>query len=92
VQLLFTTLAVYYAYINEPVQVFLLTNFWVAILVLILLIVVMIVLLCCRSCARTVPQNYILLAVFTACESYFVAFSCSVAFHFYKNGGINFNI
>ena len=34
--------------------------------------------MCCRSVARKVPQNYILLLVFTLCESYLVAFICSM--------------
>lgn len=31
-------------------------------------------LICCRSLSRTVPINYILLGIFTLCESYMVAF------------------
>lgn len=34
-------------------------------------------LICCRGLARSVPTNYILLGIFTLCESYMVAFIAS---------------
>ena len=37
-------------------------------------IVTSIALLCCKSLARKVPTNYILLTIFTLCEAYIVAF------------------
>ena len=37
-------------------------------------IVTSIALICCKSLARTVPTNYILLTIFTLCEAYIVAF------------------
>lgn len=38
-----------------------------------------ILLLCFRSISRTVPWNYILLLIFTLCESYMISFICSVS-------------
>lgn len=34
-------------------------------------------LICCRSLARTVPNNYVLLFTFTFCQGYLVAFAAS---------------
>ena len=43
------------------------------------LIIVSIILHCSRDCARTVPNNYILLFLFTFFESYFVSLICALS-------------
>jgi len=48
--------------------------FWVCLVVSIFLIIPLI---CCKSIARTVPTNYIILTLWTICESYMVAMCCS---------------
>ena len=45
----------------------------------VMIIVTECMLLCCRSVARKVPLNYILLGLFTICEAYIVSASCSYA-------------
>ena len=40
---------------------------------LVLALVIQCMILCCKSNARKVPQNYILLTIFTACFSFFTA-------------------
>jgi FtsH-binding integral membrane protein len=42
-------------------------------IILVLCIIVELLILCVKSLARTVPINYILLSIFTACEAYIVA-------------------
>ena len=39
--------------------------------------VVLIILGCCKQTARKVPTNYILLLIFTICESYYLLYFCS---------------
>jgi len=42
-----------------------------------IMIIIEIALLCCRGVARRVPTNYVLLAIFTLCQSISVAWICS---------------
>lgn len=49
------------------------------IICLVLIIVLPIVIACCKSVMMKVPQNYIILFVFTFAESYFVSFICSIS-------------
>ena len=51
-------------------------NIWLYITLLVLMIVVEIFLICVKKVSRKVPINYILLLIFTMCESYFVAWLC----------------
>ena len=52
-------------------------NKWILILAMVLAIVVECAILCVPQNARQVPTNYILLGIFTLCESYLVCFVCS---------------
>jgi FtsH-binding integral membrane protein len=45
-----------------------------------------ITLFCFKNVARRVPNNYIILGVFTFCFSIVVAASCSLVYEFYENG------
>jgi len=51
-------------------------NIWLYIVLMILMIVVEIFLICVKKVSRRVPINYILLLIFTMCESYFVGWLC----------------
>jgi hypothetical protein len=52
-------------------------NYWLLIIAIITLIFTEITLICCRKVARKVPINYILLLIFTLCESYLLADICA---------------
>ena len=52
-------------------------NWGFLIVAFIVMIFTEIALICCRKMARKVPVNYILLLIFTLCESYLVANICS---------------
>ncbi len=51
-------------------------NLWLYLTTLIIGVIAQVSIICCRSCARKVPNNYLLLFIFTLCESYFVAWLC----------------
>jgi|688.fasta_scaffold619229_1 FtsH-binding integral membrane protein len=72
-QLLLTSFFVLIGVLSEEYRVFLLVNFWVIILCALFSIITMIMLVCCKSMARRVPTNYILLTVFTLCEAVMVS-------------------
>jgi FtsH-binding integral membrane protein len=75
VQLLVTTLAVLLA--QYPLRDFFLYSGaiagYIAIACMVVTFITMIMITCCTSMARKVPTNYILLGIFTACESYLVS-------------------
>lgn len=56
---------------------FLRANPWTLWVMLGINLVTMIMVFCCRSMARTVPTNYILLTIFTVSEAWMVAFICA---------------
>jgi len=76
-QLLFTTIfsAGCYAMKDNHAFLGLMLNPAVVVLVLVLYIASICALVCCRM-DKSVPLNYILLAVFTSCVSYIVGFTC----------------
>jgi len=49
-------------------------HWWLLVVCFIVMIICECTLICVRSVARAVPINYLLLAIFTACFSYIVAF------------------
>jgi len=51
---------------------------WLYIVAVLLAIILEITLICVRKVSRTVPINYIILLLFTLCESYFVAWICQI--------------
>lgn len=54
-------------------------SLWTLIVGVIISLTCIYALVCYRKLARTVPTNYIILAVFTICEAYTVSFSCVAA-------------
>ena len=72
IQVLITTICTYFAVTKVAVSSFLINNPNLWIIAFIGLLATEIPIICCRRVARKVPINYILLLIFTLCESYFV--------------------
>lgn len=62
---------------SEPFRVFMMENYWLLVVCCLLSFAIWIVLVCFRKHAREVPKNYILLVIFTLCESYMIAYPCA---------------
>ena len=77
-QLLFTAAVCSYFCFSPAPSLWVRNNPWVLILSLIISIACMYALGCYRSISRSVPLNYILLFLFTSCESLLVGCICSV--------------
>lgn len=75
-QLLMTFFVCAISMTNQKFSQFQVSNPAIFYLCIITTIITSIAIVCCRSVARSVPLNYILLGVFTACESYLVSFIC----------------
>jgi len=76
-QLVITALVCVLPLISMGVRMFLLRNFWLAILASVISLAISCTLSCVPSVARSVPTNYILLLIFTVLEAYTVAFVCA---------------
>lgn len=72
-QMVVTSLFVLFCYTNESTRTFLKTSPGVLLTMFIFSIIFMCSIVCVKSLAWTVPTNYILLGLFTLCESYIVA-------------------
>lgn len=77
IQLLITTIFTFYAMISQSLKEFMVTHLGILIVIFILLIILPIIIVCCQGIMRQVPQNYIILFLFTLAESYCVAFICA---------------
>ncbi|CAK71146.1 unnamed protein product (macronuclear) [Paramecium tetraurelia] len=87
-QLLFTTIFCTFSYFSTGFAVYQLQNTWLFYVLLIVGLICEISLICCKNVSRKVPNNYIILGVFTFCESWIVSYSCSIAYLIYpENGG-----
>lgn len=75
-QLLLTTIFSGIACISEAVKSFLLDHFGITCLMAAFAIILPFVIVCCPGSMRKVPQNYIILFLFTFAESYLVAMVC----------------
>lgn len=64
-------------YQNVYVRVFILTEIWLLWMCVLTGLISACCLFCVPSLARQVPNNYILMTLFTVCEAYTVAFSCA---------------
>lgn len=73
VQMIATTLFVYFMISNKNRIQFVQNNTWLYIICMVATIAIMLPLFCWREVARSVPTNYIMLGVFTIWESYLVA-------------------
>lgn len=78
-QLLLTVIFCAISMTNKEFSDYQRTNTFLFILCLILTIIIPIVIICFKSLMSNVPYNYIILFVFTFCESYLVSFICSVS-------------
>ena len=45
-----------------------------AVILMVISFVVECAIICCKSCSRSVPTNYIMLLIFTLCQSFVFAF------------------
>lgn len=77
IQLLITTIFCYISMSSKSVQIFILENIAIMIIMFTLLIILPIIIICCGGLMRQVPQNYIILLLFTLAESYFVGYICA---------------
>ena len=77
IQLFITTLFSGFAMISKSLKEFMVYHTGILFLMLILIIVLPMVIVCCVGIMRQVPQNYIILFIFTFAESYCVAFICA---------------
>jgi protein lifeguard len=73
-QLLFTAGVILIPLFSSDAYLWMRQNIALIIVAFVGEIITSIALLCCRSLARSVPTNYILLGIFTLCEAYIVAF------------------
>jgi len=76
-QLVFTVAFVSLSMTNPAFAEFQQNNWGLHVLSAIVAIVSMIVICCCREFSKQVPNNYILLAIFTIAESYSVSLFCT---------------
>jgi protein lifeguard len=76
IQLLITVSLASLAF-EESINYFLKTHIFIFYIALVINIIVILVLMCFKSIARKVPINYILLFIWTICESYMVATATS---------------
>ena len=72
-ELLFTVLFVMLPVFSEGTRNFMRTQWWLYIVMGCVLLITMLVLFCSRKIARTVPDNYIVLSIFTGSFAYCVA-------------------
>ena len=80
-QLLFTTLLSFIAMESKSYQNFLLNHKGLLTFFFIILIVLPFIIVCFKDLMRTVPQNYIILFIFTFAESYIISFICAFSNH-----------
>eukprot|EP01017_Pseudomicrothorax_dubius_P001028 TRINITY_DN0_c3298_g1_i1.p1 TRINITY_DN0_c3298_g1~~TRINITY_DN0_c3298_g1_i1.p1 ORF type:complete len:244 (-),score=32.96 TRINITY_DN0_c3298_g1_i1:18-749(-) len=77
VQLIITAVLAVLPFFSDSFRRFQYYNPAIVILAMVLTVIIMYILVCFSNMARTVPTNYILLAVFTFCEAYMVSLICS---------------
>ena len=73
-QVLITTISIYFAVTSKSIQQFMVLNPGLIYIFLFGSIFTEIPIVCCHSVANRVPLNYILLLIFTICESYLMAY------------------
>ncbi|KAL4474767.1 hypothetical protein ABPG74_001463 [Tetrahymena malaccensis] len=77
-QLLLTTLVCYAGMYNPTFGSYLISSPATLVISIIVSISILVAMFCNQNLSRTVPTNYILLGLFTACESYMVSFFCAL--------------
>ena len=74
-QLLITTIVIYFSIYSQVLAQFMASSVGFFYLCVAGVFFTEIPIICCPSVARNVPLNYILLLIFTLCESYLVAYT-----------------
>lgn len=77
IQLFITTIFCIFSMTSKSFKEFMLFHRGLFYLMLFILIVFPILIVCCQGLMRQVPQNYIILLIFTLAESYAVGFICA---------------
>lgn len=77
IQLFITTIFCLFAMTSQSLKLFMLLHQGIMLFMVFLLIFIPIIIICCTGIMRKVPQNYIILLIFTLAESYCVAFICA---------------
>ena len=80
-QLLLTSILSFIAMVSKSYQNFLLNHLGLIYFFLFLIIVISIIIQCCSNLMQSVPQNYIILFLFTFAESYVISFICAFSNH-----------
>ncbi|EAR86393.1 inhibitor of apoptosis-promoting Bax1 protein (macronuclear) [Tetrahymena thermophila SB210] len=77
-QLLLTALVCYAGMYNPTFGAYLITSPATLVLSIIVSLSILLAMFCNKNVSRIVPANYILLGLFTVCESYIVSFFCAL--------------
>ena len=77
VQLFITTIFTLISMVSSSVKIFFLEHIGILLLMFLITIILPIVIVCCPGIMRQVPQNYIILLIFTLGKSYLVGFICA---------------
>ena len=77
-QLFLTGICIAITITNENICWWMVENWWIYIILIFVALFVEILMICVRPLARKVPVNYILLIIFTLCESYLVSYLCMI--------------
>jgi len=80
-QLLLTCLLSFIAMESKSYQNFLLNHIGLIYFFIFLIIVISFIIQCCSNLMQSVPQNYIILFLFTFAESYLISFICAFSNH-----------
>jgi FtsH-binding integral membrane protein len=77
-QLFFTAFFTVIPFVSLSFKEFMYRNIWIAYLLMVVGLAAECAIICCKSQARTVPNNYILLGIFTFSEAWITAFISSI--------------
>ena len=77
IQLFITTIFFLFSMTSESLKLFMLNHTGIMLLMVLILIIIPFIIICCTGIMRQVPQNYIILLIFTLAESYCVGFICA---------------
>ena len=77
IQLFVTTIVSLISMASSSVQKFMVNHQGIMLFMFLLIIILPIIIVCCPGIMRQVPQNYIILSVFTFAESYLIGFICA---------------
>ena len=75
-QLLLSGVCIAITITNESICLWMIDYWWLYIVMIFVALFLEILVICVRPIARKVPINYIVLLLFTLCESYLLSFCC----------------